>query len=170
MQQQCGRICVDYQVNAMRLSDELFNEITDSINIIGCDEPREADRRLPRVRLSSHLAIATWADPLSPLSVRVRDLSQGGLGILNSNRIALDEELVIRFPRPEGQTTLVLGKVVYWEPLAENLYCIGVQFERLLDEAELSRQSELMTREQSQQMGVIARFAQSFARTWRIAS
>jgi hypothetical protein len=154
----------------MKLSNELYNEITESINIVSRDEPRDADRRSPRLRLSSHLAVALWSDPLAPLSVRVRDVSQGGIGVFHSHRIALDEQLVIRFPRPDGQTTLVLGKVVYWEPLTENLYGIGVQFERLVEESEIDRQSDQTTRDQMHDMGVVARFTQAFARTWRIAS
>lgn len=154
----------------MKLSDELFGEIAESMTVVSRDEPRESDRRSPRLRLSSHLSVAMWGDPLAPLSVRIRDLSQGGVGIFLSHRIGLDEKLVIRFSRPNGATALVLGKVVYWEPLAENLYGIGVQFERLVEESEIDRQSAETVREQMNQMGVLSRFTQAFARTWRIAS
>jgi len=156
----------------MNLSSELFNEITDSVNIIGRDEPRAADRRSPRVRLSSHLSVAMWTDPSFPLSVRVRDLSAGGIGLFHNQRIGLDEQLLIRFPRPNRQTALVLGTVVYWEPLAENLFGIGVQFERLVEASEIARQAEKTVRQQmkTNQMGVVARVTQAVARTWRIAS
>jgi hypothetical protein len=154
----------------MKISDPLYSQITDSITILSRDEPREADRRSPRLRLSSHLSVAMWSDPLSPLSCRIRDLSQGGVGLFHSHRIALDEELVVRFPRPDGQTALVLGKVVYWEPLSENLYGIGVQFERMVEEAEIDQQSDQTVNQQMHEMGVLARFTQAFARTWRIAS
>jgi hypothetical protein len=158
------------KVQAMKLSDQLFSEITESVTVVSRDEPREADRRSPRLRLSSHLSVAMWSDPLAPLSCRIRDLSQGGVGLFHSHRIALDEEMVIRFPRSNGETALVLGKVVYWEPLAENLYGIGVQFERMVDEDEIDQQSDANTRQQMDDMGVVARFAQAFARTWRVAS
>jgi hypothetical protein len=154
----------------MNLPAELFKEITDSVTIVGRDEPRAADRRSPRVRLSSHLAVAMWSDPAFPLSVRIRDLSVGGIGIFHNERIGLDEQLVIRFPRRDDQTLLVLGTVVYWEPLAENLFGIGVQFERLVEASEISQQSDQTVRRQMNQIGVMARFAQSFVRTWRIAS
>jgi hypothetical protein len=158
------------KVQAMKLSDELFSEITDSVTVVSRDEPRESDRRSPRVRLSSHLSVARWSDPLSPLSCRIRDLSQGGVGLFHNHRIGLDEQMVIRFPRSNGEEALVLGKVVYWEPLAENLYGIGVQFERLMEESEIDQQSDTNTRQQLHQMGAVARFTQAFARTWRIAS
>jgi hypothetical protein len=156
----------------MNLSSELFDEITDSITVVSRDEPREADRRSPRVRLSSHLSVAKWSDPTFPLSVRVRDFSAGGVGVFHSERIGLDEQVLIRFPRPNGQTVLVLGSVIYWEPLSENLFGIGVQFERLVEESEIPQQSEQTVRQQikTNQIGVVARFAQAVARTWRIAS
>ena len=154
----------------MKLSDELYNQITNSITVISHDTPREDDRRLPRLHLSSHLGVSLWSDPLVPLSVRVRNLSQGGMGVFHNSRIALDEQLIVRFPRPQEQSTLVLGKVVYWEPLAENLYGIGVQFDRLVEEEEICSHAETNTLQQMHQMGMVARFTQAFARTWRIAS
>jgi hypothetical protein len=156
----------------MNLPAELFDEITDSLTVVGRDEPRAADRRAPRVRLSSQLAVAMWSDPAFPLSVRIRDFSVGGVGLFHSQHIALDEQVVIRFPRRDNQTVLVLGTVVYWEPLAENLFGIGVQFERLVEESEIARQSEQTVRQQMKinQIGIVARFTQAVARTWRIAS
>ncbi len=154
----------------MNLPAELFEEIADSINIISRDEPREADRRSPRLRLSSHLSVAMWSEPLSPINLRIRDLSSGGMGIFHTSRIGLDEQVVVRFPRANNQTVLVLATVVYWEPLAESLFGIGVQFDRLVEERELKQQSEQNTRRQFHDIGVVARLTQSLARTWRIAS
>jgi hypothetical protein len=154
----------------MDLTPELYQEITETINVVSQDAPRVADRRAPRLRLSSHLSVVLWSDPSAPLSVRIRDLSRGGLGLFHSERIGLDEQIVIRFPLKDDRTVAVLGTVVYWEPLAENLYGIGVQFDRVVDESEITEQSELNTREQIHQIGVVARLTQAFARTWRIAS
>ncbi len=154
----------------MNLSPELYQEITNSINVVSQDEPREADRRSPRVKLSSHLSVALWSDPMAPLNMRIRDLSQGGIGIFSNERIGLDEKVVIRFPRGNNQNALVLGTVVYWEPLAQDLFGIGVQFDRLVEDREIAEQSDITTRQQIQQVGVVTRFTQALARTWRIAS
>ncbi len=153
----------------MKLSSDLLAEITESVTIVGRDEPREADRRAPRVRLSSHLLGFNWADPSKPFSLRVRDVSEGGAGILHHERIALDEKLVIRFPRHGDKYLLVMGTVVYWEPLAENLYTVGVQFDHVVESAEL----DARTREQtgiSAQGGMFSRLSNAFARTLRVAS
>jgi hypothetical protein len=155
---------------AMNLSTERYQEITESINVVGQDEPRAADRRAPRVKLSNQLSVTMWADPSTDLSVRVRDMSHGGIGLFYSQRIGLDEQIVIRFPQKNGDDILVLGTVVYWEPLAESLYGIGVQFDREVNESEIARQSDQTVRQQSNQIGVMARMTQAFARTWRIAS
>ena len=154
----------------MNLSPELYQEITNSISVVSQDQPREADRRAPRVRLSNHLSIALWSEPLAPLSMRIRDLSQGGIGIFSSERIGLDEKVVIRFPRANNQNVWVLGTVVYWEPLAQDLFGLGVQFDRLVEDRELANQSDINARLQSQQVGVVTRLTQALARTWRVAS
>ena len=154
----------------MNLSTELFQEITESITIIGKDQPRAQERRTPRVRLSSQLSVALWSDPLSSFSLRVRDLSIGGLGIFHNQRIGLDEKVVVKFPRHDQQTALVLSSVVYWEPLAEGLFGVGIQFDRLIVEAELAEQADLNMRKQFNDIGMMARLTQAFARTWRIAS
>ncbi len=154
----------------MNLPAELFNEITGSVNVISRDEPRAVDRRSPRVRLSSALSVAMWSDPQSPLSVQVRDMSSGGIGIFHSQRIGLDEQIVIRFPLQGDRNLLVLGTVVYWEPLAEKLFGIGVQFDRILEQSDIAEQSSNTIREHMNQIGMMARFTQAVARTWRIAS
>jgi Tfp pilus assembly protein PilZ len=156
----------------MNLPTDLFDQITSSVNVVSRDEPRPgaADRRSPRVKLSSHLSLAMWSDPADPLSVRIRDFSAGGVGLFHSERIALDEQVVVRLPLQNNQNVLVLGTVVYWEPLAEKLFGIGVQFERIVEESEITEQSEQSIRQQVHQIGVVSRFAQAFARTWRIAS
>jgi hypothetical protein len=154
----------------MNLTDELFNQITDTINVVGRDEPRVQDRRQPRVKLSSHVSVIPWADPSATMNVRVRDISVGGAGIFHTDRIGLDEQIVIRFPVRDNKTVLILGTVVYWEPLAEKLFGIGVQFERIVDEAEISDQAHRTVRNQLNQIGVVARLTGAFARTWRIAS
>jgi hypothetical protein len=156
----------------MNLPSDVFEEIIDSVTVVSRDEPRAADRRLPRVKINSHLSVAKWSDPSFPLSVRIRDLSAGGIGIFHNHRIGLDEQVLIRFPRQSEPTVLLLGTVVYWEPLAENLFGIGLQFERLVEEAEIAQQSEQTVRQQMKknQIGVVARFTQAVARTWRVAS
>jgi Tfp pilus assembly protein PilZ len=154
----------------MNLTNEMLDEITDSVTVVGRDEPRAQDRRQPRVKLSTYVAVQPLSDPTSKFSVRIRDISVGGIGLFHSERILLDEQLVIRLPLKDEKTLLVSGTVVYWEPLAEKLFGIGVQFERIVNEAEINDQTRRAVRQQISQAGVMSRMTQAFARTWRIAS
>jgi hypothetical protein len=151
----------------MDLSPELFQEITESITVVAEDEPRPVDRRAPRLQLNTHLALVPWEHPSEALSVRVQNLSAGGMGILYSQRLSLDERFVARLPCRQSQTALLLCTVIYWEPLAENLYAIGVRFDRLIEEAELARHQADLSQEPA---GILARLGHAFARRRKIAS
>jgi hypothetical protein len=154
----------------MKLSSDIFAAITESVTIVGQDQPMPADRRAPRVKLSSHLFAFKWSDPAQPMGIRVRDISEGGVGIFHHHRFALDEKLVIRFPLKNDQNLLVLGSVIYWEPLAEDLCAIGVQFERVIDQAELDARATQTSRERAGEVGVLARLSLAMARSWAVAS
>jgi hypothetical protein len=150
----------------MKLSSELLAEITACVTIVGRDEPRPADRRSPRVRLSSHLFAFNWEDPSTPFGIRVQNLSEGGVGILHHQRIPLDQKLVVRFPRYKDRQLLLLGKVVFWEPITEKLYSVGIQFDRVVEQSELDEQ----TARPAEAGGVLSRLTQALGRTWRAAS
>jgi hypothetical protein len=128
----------------MSLPPDLFNEITQSITIVGHEEPAEdGARQTPRFQLRTHVTLLPWNDPSNALSVRIRDLSTDGLGVLHTQRMPLDDQFVICFPKAE-QTILALYTIVYWEPLAENLYAIGAHFDRLIEQSDLeARKSEV---------------------------
>jgi hypothetical protein len=126
----------------MNLPDELFQRITESITIVGHDAPQSSgERRAPRVKLQTHVAVFPWSSPIDALSVRVRDISIGGIGILHARRMALDEQFVASLPcggDHADEHVLLLYTVVYWEPLAEDLFAIGARFERIVSEEELT--------------------------------
>jgi hypothetical protein len=131
-----------YRVDAMSLPAELFNEITESITIVGQEEGQPGDRRSQRYQLRTHVTLLPWNNPADAVSVRIRDLSTDGLGVLHSQRMSLDDQFVICFPLGE-ENVLALYTIVYWEPLAENLYAIGAQFQQLLEQSDVeARQLE----------------------------
>src|ERR1700722_4840655 len=125
----------------MNLSEPLFQEITESITIVGLAQPAHfgqpgrtaVDRRSPRLQADTHIAVYPWSSPIDAMSVRICNLSLGGLGLLHCKRIPLDEQFVVGLPRAAGEEVMILCKVIYWEPLAENLYSIGAQFQRLVE-------------------------------------
>jgi PilZ domain len=143
----------------MQLSPEIFAEIAESITIVGQDQPRQDDRRTPRFKLNTQVVMTSWADPKRTFGVRVDDLSIGGLGILHNQRVSLDEQIVVHLPRRDNESLPVLCSVIYWEPIAENLFSIGAKFERVLDDAELSARAAEMADENA---GILTRISNAF--------
>ena len=153
----------------MDLSPALFEQIVaaTAATVAG---PSAADRRSPRARTGASLAVCGWDDPMAVLSLKVRDLSAGGVGLLHRERMALDEQLVVRLPMSGGESMTVLGRVVYWEPLKPELYAIGVQFDRIVSEEELALHASDVAATSAEAAGVIGRITQALSWTWRKAS
>ncbi len=61
----------------------------------------------------------------------------------------------------------MLGRVVYWEPLAPDLFALGVHFDRLVSEAELADRAAEVSPAAAESPGVLGRLV---AWTWRKAS
>lgn len=151
----------------MNLTDEQFLEMISGITVVGEDERLgPADRRSPRFKLSTQVPVFPWEAPADALSVRVRDISPGGIGILHSRRMALDAQFALRLLRGESDSTLLLYTVLYWEPLAENFFAIGAQLERVIDEAELNARQEEVSQATT---GIFGRLTHAVARMSREA-
>ncbi len=154
----------------MDLSPELFQQVVSATAATLPDAivpASDSDRRSPRARTTASVAVCGWDDPMSVLSLRVRDLSAGGIGLLCRERMPLDEELVVRLPTTAGESVTVLGRVVYWEPLAPDLFAVGVVFDRLVGEAELADRAAAAAATPAEASGVLGRLV---AWTWRKAS
>ena len=123
--------------------------------------PSGGDRREPRVSAGGRVVIVPCPEGVDaghkpPLSVPVRDLSRGGVRFLMPRRLPLDTQFVLLLPRiaeappakapaagaPAPKKTLaatplaVECTVIYWQPLARELFAIGGQFTRVLSGAE----------------------------------
>ena len=119
--------------------------------------PGSGQRRGPRISLRSRLTIVPCPEGLEgahgpPLSVPVRDLSRGGIRFLLPRRLPLDTQFMLLLPRtanalslsaepsaaadvrPAGADVIAVEcSVIYWQPLARDLFAIGGQFTRLLE-------------------------------------
>ena len=153
----------------MDLSHELFEQIVVATSATVAD-PKASDRRSPRARTAASLAVCPWADPMSVLSLKVRDLSAGGVGLLHRDRMSLDERVVVRLPRDGGESMTVLGRVVYWEPLAPDLFAVGVHFDRVVTEDELAARAAEAAAATAEAVTVMGRITQALVGTWRKAS
>ena len=146
----------------MILSANTFDGV---LRALGADpaslsEP-DGQRRAPRVSLGGRVVIVPCPEGVggahaAPQSVPMRDLSRGGVRLLMPRRLPLDTQFVLILPRsPEApvkaagdamaarnQSTsapaplAVECTVIYWQPLARELFAIGGQFTRVLSAAE----------------------------------
>jgi hypothetical protein len=159
-----GSRCVSYRANLMSLPPEIFSQITESITIVGQENQAEGDRKAARVQLRTHVTLLPWNNPANALSVRIRDLSTDGLGVLHTERLALDDQFIISFPTGE-QTVMALYTIVYWEPLAEKLYAIGAQFDRLVEQSELDARILEVAEAPVERRGPLTRLGQALVRS-----
>lgn len=151
----------------MNLPADIFEHMLASIAVLGEAKPRQDERRAPRTKLSTQLQMTPWEDPEAAHSVRVHDLSMGGIGIFHSTRLRLDEQFVVRLPGGEAGSSLWMCDVIYWEPLAEDMFAIGAKFNRPISEAELSQHKADADRRHN---GVLARITKAIHWPMRKAS
>jgi hypothetical protein len=159
-----GSRCVSYRADPMSFPAEIFDQITESITIVGNEKQAQGERKSARVQLRTHVTLLPWNNPANALSVRIRDLSTDGLGVLHTERLSLDDQVVICFPSGE-QTIMALYTIVYWEPLAEKLYAIGAQFERLVEQSDLDARILEVTRTPAESRGPLTRLGQALVRS-----
>ena len=92
-------------------------------------------RREPRVGVRAPVTLIPLTNEAglgaTPLAVRVRDLSAGGIGFLHSEKVSLDAQFVALLPHG-GDSVAVLCQVAYYQPLGERLVGVGARFVRVL--------------------------------------
>ena len=151
----------------MMLSESLFQGV---LAALGAQwptvSPSGGGRRGPRVSAGGRVVIVPCPEGVDagqkpPLSVPMRDLSRGGVRILMPRRLPLDTQFVLLLPRSteaphaKGPTAATGVKkaapaaplavectVIYWQPLARELFAIGGQFTRVLSGAEFQAPSQ----------------------------
>ena len=92
-------------------------------------------RREPRVGVRAPVTLIPLTNDAglgaTPVAVRVRDLSAGGIGFLHSTKVSLDAQFVALLPHGE-HSVAVLCQVAYYQPLGERLVGVGAKFVRVL--------------------------------------
>ncbi len=145
----------------MMLSENLFEGV---LTALGAEwaavSPSGGGRREPRVSAGGRVVIVPCPEGVDagqkpPLSVPVRDLSRGGVRFLMPRRLPLDTQFVLLLPKSNeaplakapaavaaakkttpAATLAVECTVIYWQPLARELFAIGGQFTRVLSSGE----------------------------------
>ena len=121
------------EAKVMELTAEVFRQIVASpapSSEFGVWE----QRRTPRMRLNVEAALMPFSDQLAPETIvaPIRDLSRGGFRFLHDKAVPLGEQFALVLEESEGNPTVVLCTVTYWQPLATELFAIGARFCRVL--------------------------------------
>ncbi len=127
----------------MHLSDSTFQQVIEHLGD-NAGESTGGQRRGPRLALRGRLTLLPCPEGLEgpigpPLSVPVRDLSQGGVRFLLPRRLPLDTQfiLLLAASQPLGtretRPLAVLSVVSHWQPVSKDLFAIGGQFLEMLD-------------------------------------
>src|SRR5262249_9806283 len=120
----------------VELSEELFGAILSTLRKLQTTTTQQHDRRAwPRVPMQQCMAIIPYhaGKPGAPVTVWVRDISCGGVGIIHSEHMAVDERFLLELPAGEARVISVICAVAYAERLSDGLFTIGARFKRILE-------------------------------------
>lgn len=117
----------------MHLSSQHFAEVVEALRHgrVGGGHER---RQITRLEVQTRLQIARYRDGVcaEELNVLSRDISIGGIGLLQSVGMENGEQVVVCLPRLERPPLFVLSVVTYCRQMADGLFGLGIQFQRLM--------------------------------------
>jgi hypothetical protein len=118
-------------VARMQLSAELYSQIIQDLVSDGLGEFVRQQRREPRVGLRAMAYILPSLSAATPVPVRVRDISVGGMGLLLPRDLGADRLFLLLLPKAGSQAPLRLAcTVAHCAAIAQDLYAVGARFAR----------------------------------------
>lgn len=113
----------------MQLSAELFSQIVKDLVSDGLSDLGRQQRREPRVGVSARAHILPIPESATPLPVRVRDLSAGGMGLLVPRELSAGELFLLLLPKAGSLPPLRLAcTVAHCQIIAADLFAVGARF------------------------------------------
>ena len=132
----------------MQLSAELYSQIVKDLVSDGLGEFGRQQRREPRVGVRAKAYILPSLSAATPIPVRIRDLSVGGMGLLLPRELEADRLFLLLLPKAGGQPPLRLAcTVAHCSAIAEDLYAVGARFARWDEIASLGPEVTCRSRE-----------------------
>ena len=91
-------------------------------------------RRAPRTDVRAKITILpfTAGSCGRPIAVLTRDMSMDGIGLLTTVTLGQGQQVVLRLPRNDTTTVLVLCDVRYCGLMADGLYALGCSYLRAM--------------------------------------
>src|SRR5271156_3148231 len=118
----------------MELSQELFDRLAGCSRMRGdkAGQDRRKARRIPVTVRTTLMQLRGGA--LGPtVSVRLRDISRTGLGLLHTESWELGTQLVIDLPSRSDRGIWARVVVTRMQPISATLFLVGARFDRLLE-------------------------------------
>jgi hypothetical protein len=132
----------------MQLSAELYTQIVRDLVSDGLGEFGRQQRREPRVGMRARAYILPSVSATTPLPVRVRDVSVGGMGLLLPREMGPDRLFLLLLPKGGGHPPVRLAcTVAHCQAIAEDLFAVGARFARWDEIAALGPEITCRSRE-----------------------
>ena len=132
----------------MQRSAELYSQIIKDLVSDGLGEFGRQQRREPRVGVRAKAYILPSLSAVTPIPVRVRDVSVGGMGLLLPRELSADRLFLLLLPKGGGHPPLRLAcTVAHCSAIAEDLYAVGARFARWDEIATLGPEVTCRSRE-----------------------
>ena len=117
----------------MNLEAEQFAELVLALNMPNVDPNATGRRRAIRAKVSAELLIEPMADEpaapaLPPLTVRVLDLSCGGIAVASPRPLESDSSFLIRLRYKSVNTIHIIARVAHCKPARDGEFQIGAAF------------------------------------------
>jgi hypothetical protein len=115
----------------MQLSAELYSQIIRDLTSDGAGEFGRQQRREPRVGVRARAYILPSLSATTPVAVRVRDVSVGGMGLLMPRDIGPDRLFLVLLPKAGVNAPVRLAcTLAHCQAIAEGLFAVGARFAR----------------------------------------
>lgn len=115
----------------MQLSAELYSQIIRDLTSDGVGEFGRQQRREPRVGVRARAYILPSLAATTPVAVRVRDLSVGGIGLLLPRDLGPDRLFLVLLPKAGVNAPVRLAcTLAHCQAIAEGLFAVGARFAR----------------------------------------
>jgi hypothetical protein len=123
----------------MRLSAEMYEQIVAGLK---SDSHRDKDkRREPRVGMAGEVDFVTVDDAGKRIagSVKIRDVSRSGVGLLVNQRIAPQQRFVVQLASFNGEPIWLVCISAYCRPIDGGRFSVGARIMQLLRAEEIQK-------------------------------
>jgi hypothetical protein len=114
----------------MELTPSQFSEVRQSLASLESEGNAAEKRRFTRIKVQAKVNLTNQATART-YSAMTRDLSQSGMGVVQSVPAHKGQNILATLPRDEHHWVDVLCQVVDARPLAEGLHCVHLEFQSL---------------------------------------